>query len=389
MAAKRFKQQVPDEDPYQRGSVPQAAGASGADPRPSVRRASHAAEPQRAARRRFSSPDVSVREPADSAAPVRRAAAPDAQVRRAAIPDARANRPVSAPRHGSRFADASRATASAHRFPHLGGTHDIHLAPGEAPVTASAGDEPSSFSTDDAPRPIGVDPSETGSFSTIGAQSGAVISDRTTAARAAKAARKAMPASERRRVRAFRRRGANGSGVASKAAAPSRPMVIGIGAAALVVIVLFVVLARSIISPSAPADVADTAAATTAENVSTDQGVSLGGYTYSVSQVDGTWSLMRDSGDSSDGSAVAIVALSGTPVSVSLHQDTLLVAENLPDGTWDVISYVAADGSTASQLLGSDGQPVSGQGELASSVVDGSSLVLTDTSGTVTTVPLA
>lgn len=351
MAAKRFKQQVPDEAPYQRTSAPHhAADASGANAYPT------------------------------SAGPTRdRAAAHDASG-----VGARPSRP-----RGSRFADASRATASAHRFPNLGGTRDIRLAPGEAPVTSPADDAPSSFSTDDAPRPIGVDPSETGSFSTIGAHSGAVISDRTTAARAAKAARKAMPASERRRVRAFRRRGANGSGVVSKAAAPSRPMVIGIGVAALVVIVLFVVLVQGIISPSAPKGPADTAAATTAENVSTDQGVSLGGYTYSVSQVDGVWSLMRDSGGSADGSAVAIVALSGTPVSVSLHQDTLLVAENLPDGTWDVISYVAADGSTASQLLGSDGQPVSGQGELASSVVDGSNLVLTDTSGAVTTVPLA
>lgn len=253
------------------------------------------------------------------------------------------------------------------------------------------GDGAGSFATDDAPRPIGVDPSETGSFSTIDARSGAVLSDRKTAARAAKAARKAMPASERKRVRSFRRGVADGSGVMSKAPAPSCPMVIGIGVAALVVIILIVALIGSIISPSNTTGTgtgAD-AAATTSENVSTDQGVSLGGYTYSVSQgSDGVWSLMRQSGDNTDGSAVAIVSLSGTPVSVALHQDTLLVAENLSDGTWDVISYVAADGSTASQLLGSDGNPVTGQGELASSEVDGSNLVLTDTAGAKTTVPL-
>lgn len=343
MAAKRFKQQVPGENPYQPSSEPRpAAGAS--------RSAAHSA------------------------------------TRPAAWPSADS---TSASRRAQRFADASRATASAHKFPRLGGTHDIRLASGEVPVTSSVGDGAGSFATDDAPRPIGVDPSETGSFSTIDARAGAVISDRKTAARAAKAARKAMPASERKRVRSFRRSGADGSGVMSKASAPSRPMVIGIGVTALVVIILFVALIGSIISPSNTAGSGADAAVTTSENVSTDQGVSLGGYTYSVSQgPDGVWSLMRRSGDNSDGSAVAIVSLSGTPVSVALHQDTLLVAENLSDGTWDVISYVAADGSTASQLLGSDGNPVTGQGELASSEVDGSNLVLTDTAGAKTTVPL-
>lgn len=373
MAAKRFKQQVPGEIPYQPSSEARSA-------------ARHSSAPQQAAHRSAQPATHSNFERRPAAGASRPAAHPAA--RPAAWPSADS---TSAPRRAQRFADASRATASAHKFPHLGGTHDIRLASGEVPVTSSVGDGAGSFATDDAPRPIGVDPSETGSFSTIDARSGAVLSDRKTAARAAKAARKAMPASERKRVRSFRRGVADGSGVMSKAPAPSCPMVIGIGVAALVVIILIVALIGSIISPSNTTGTgtgAD-AAATTSENVSTDQGVSLGGYTYSVSQgSDGVWSLMRQSGDNTDGSAVAIVSLSGTPVSVALHQDTLLVAENLSDGTWDVISYVAADGSTASQLLGSDGNPVTGQGELASSEVDGSNLVLTDTAGAKTTVPL-
>lgn len=356
MAAKRFKQQVPGENPYQPSSEPRSA-------------ARHSSAPQQAAHRSAQPATHSNFERRPAAGASRPAAHPAA--RPAAWPSADS---TSAPRRAQRFADASRATASAHKFPHLGGTHDIRLASGEVPVTSSVGDGAGSFATDDAPRPIGVDPSETGSFSTIDA-------------RAAKAARKAMPVSERKRVRSFRRSDADGSGVVSQASAPSHPMVIGIGVAALVVIILFVALIGSIISPSNT--VGADAAATTSENVSTDQGVSLGGYTYSVSQgSDGVWSLMRQSGDNTDGSAVAIVSLSGTPVSVALHQDTLLVAENLSDGTWDVISYVAADGSTASQLLGSDGNPVTGQGELASSEVDGSNLVLTDTAGAKTTVPL-
>ena len=343
MAAKRFKQQVPGENPYQPSSEPRSA-------------ARHSSAPQQAAHRSAQPATHSNFERRPAAGASCPAAHPAA--RPAAWPSADS---TSAPRRAQRFADASRATASAHKFPHLGGTHDIRLASGEVPVTSSVGDGAGSFATDDAPRPIGVDPSETGSFSTIDARAAV--------------------------LRSFRRSDADGSGVMSKAPAPSCPMVIGIGVAALVVIILFVALIGSIISPSNT--VGTDAAATTSENVSTGQGVSLGGYTYSVSQgSDGVWSLMRQSGDNTDGSAVAIVSLSGTPVSVALHQDTLLVAENLSDGTWDVISYVAADGSTASQLLGSDGNPVTGQGELASSEVDGSNLVLTDTAGAKTTVPL-
>lgn len=376
MAAKRFKQQVSGEIPYQPSSEPRSAARHSSAPQQAAHRSARPATHSNFGRR----PAAGTPRPAAGAS----LSASHPAARPAARPSADS---TSAPRRAQRFADASRATASAHKFPHLGGTHDIRLASGEVPVTSSVGDGAGSFATDDAPRPIGVDPSETGSFSTIDARAGAVISDRKTAARAAKAARKAMPVSERKRVRSFRRSDADGSGVVSQASAPSHPMVIGIGVAALVVIILFVALIGSIISPSNT--VGTDAAATTSENVSTGQGVSLGGYTYSVSQgSDGVWSLMRQSGDNTDGSAVAIVSLSGTPVSVALHQDTLLVAENLSDGTWDVISYVAADGSTASQLLGSDGNPVTGQGELASSEVDGSNLVLTDTAGAKTTVPL-
>lgn len=376
MAAKRFKQQVPGESPYQPSSEARSAARHSSALQQAAHRSAQPVTHSNFGRR----PAAGTPRPAAGSS----LSASHPAARPAARPSADS---TSAPRRAQRFADASRATASAHKFPHLGGTHDIRLASGEVPVTSSVGDGAGSFATDDAPRPIGVDPSETGSFSTIDARAGAVISDRKTAARAAKAARKAMPVSERKRVRSFRRSDADGSGVVSQASAPSHPMVIGIGVAALMVIILFVALIGSIISPSNTAGT--DAAATTSENVSTGQGVSLGGYTYSVSQgSDGVWSLIRQSGDNSDGSAVAIFSLSGTPVSVALHQDTLLVAENLSDGTWDVISYVAADGSTASQLLDSDGNPVTGQGELASSEADGSNLVLTDTAGAKTTVPL-
>lgn len=47
------------------------------------------------------------------------------------------------------------------------------------------------------------------------------------------------------------------------------------------------------------------------------------------------------------------------PVALCLHEGTLFVPENLSDGTWDVICYVVADGSTPAQLLNGDGQPSS------------------------------
>ena len=289
-----------------------------------------------------------------------------------ATPRAATGRPAAGaptPRRGSRFADAARATSDAHRFPKLGGT-STSLVPGQVPVTSSGAHAGSPYAADDAPRPIGVDPATTGSFRTIRASQGAVVSTRETASRAAGAAREALGSSDVMRADARRRR--------SEKPAPSKApkgVVAGIVVACVVIIVLGVTLARALIEPTSGPDEAATTVAQT--SVSSGDGVSVSGATYTTRQAGSGWELVRGSGDG----GTTVAQLSGTPVAICLHEGTLFVPENLSDGTWDIICYVVADGSTATQLLGDDGQPVVGSGELSSAEVDGDAIVLTDASG--------
>lgn len=279
---------------------------------------------------------------------------------------------ASAHPRGSRFADAARATQDSHRFSRLGATQ-THLAEGQVPVVSS----PSPL-VDDAPRPIGVDPSVTGSFSTIRGGQGAVVSTRETASRAAGAAREALDASGVVRSSARKRRAA-----APKPQRAPKAAVAGIVVAAVVVIALAVLAVRSLTAP-APTDVAaQTAVAQT--NASVGEGVNVAGSTYKTQQGDGGWELVKSSGEGD----VVVAQLSGTPVGLCLSEGTLVVPENLSDGTWDVICYMVADGSTPTQLLGNDGNPVVGSGELASADVDGSELVLTAADGSQTRASLS
>ena len=205
---------------------------------------------------------------------------------------------VEAPTRGSRFADASRATAASHSFPALGNT-SMRLVAGQVPTSVSTS------SPDDAPRPINVDPAVTGSFSTIRDGQGAVVTSQAAAAQTSV--------------------GAN------------------------------------------------------------DDGISVAGSSYSTRQGDSGWELVKGEGDD----ATVVAQLSGSPVALCLHEGTLFVPENLSDGTWDVICYVVADGSTPAQLLNGDGQPVVGSGELSAAELDGDSLVVTDASGAQTRLALS
>lgn len=275
------------------------------------------------------------------------------------------NRPQASPRpRGSRFADAANATAGSHKFSNLG-TAQTRLVEGQVPVVSSS----SSFA-DDAPRPIGVDPSVTGSFSTIRGGQGAVVSTRETASRAAGAAREALDASGVVRSSARKRRAA-----APKPQRAPKAAVIGIVVAVVVVVALAVFAVRPLTAPAVSGAAAATAAAQT--NASVGEGVDVAGSTYKTQQGDSGWELVKSSGEGD----VVVAQLSGTPVALCLSEGTLVVPENLSDGTWDVICYMVADGSTPTQLLGNDGNPVVGSGELVSAEVDGSELVLADASG--------
>ena len=311
-------------------------------------------------------------------------------------------RPHAATQHQPRFAEASRATAGAHHFSQLGGNDSFNLAEGQVPVTSVASDDGVgvSFANDDAPRPIGVDPAVTGSFHTITPGQGAVLSTRETAAHAAEVAREAMPEDDvahrtpkgdamagvvtgrraaRRKIRGRKR------GVAKKAPVGA---IVGIVVAGLAVIVLMLmlVLAAALMGPAD--DVAaggDAAATQPLTQVDPGQQLEMNGAPFGVSQTDAGWAFVRESA----GESSTVFTLAGVPVTVLTYNGAFYIPENLGDGTWDVMSYMLADGAVPGQVSGSDGQPVTGQGEVSSAEVNDGNLVIWDVNGNVTTVRLA
>lgn len=140
-----------------------------------------------------------------------------------------------------------------------------------------------------------------------------------------------------------------------KAARPAptrapRGVIAGIIVAVIVVIGLATCAVRSIVDPAPSGDEAQAAAAQTSVGAN-DGGISIAGSSYSTRQGDSGWELVKGEGDD----ATVVAQLSGSPVALCLHEGTLFVPENLSDGTWDVICYVVADGSTPAQLLNGDG----------------------------------
>ena len=119
------------------------------------------------------------------------------------------------------------------------------------------------------------------------------------------------------------------------------------------------------------------------EQVGTDGTVSYGGETYGLARAeDGTWGLVNSVGD-------VILQVGGTPVALVRTEDTLLIPENRDEG-WDVVSYVIGGHlSGVTYVVGPDGEPVSGSGEIASVELDGTTLRVTDAAGSVTDVALA
>ncbi|MBM6676940.1 hypothetical protein H6A07_09360 [Olsenella uli] len=118
------------------------------------------------------------------------------------------------------------------------------------------------------------------------------------------------------------------------------------------------------------------------EQVGTDGSVSYGGETYALRQADdGSWGLVNAAGD-------VLLQLEGTPFGLVRSADTLLVPESR-DGGWDVVSYVVGghlDGIT--YVMGPDGNPVGGSGDITAVELDGTTLRVT-AGGATTDVALA
>lgn len=238
--------------------------------------------------------------------------------------------------------------------------------------------------------------SDSDEISTIGAGQGAHVTTRKNAAEAAVRARKS----------AERRYAERHPEARSPQAGPRRSafnIVLLVVAAVLALTVVFVLgtLVTSLVFP--PAEEQTTHDQTLrpteselqvqeeqrehdagSEQVGTDgDTVSYAGETYALRQGDdGTWGVVNAVGD-------VIISLEGTPYGLLRTADTLLIPENR-DGGWDVVSYVIGGHlSGVTYVVGPDGNPVGGSGDVTSAELDGTTLRVTDSTGATTDVALA
>lgn len=309
--------------------------------------------------------------------PSRHAASP----RRAATPRAHSRNEVPAPHR----ADSPQPRREQVRAPHAttGATarYTMQELPNTPIDTFSADPNMRSEASLDAPRPTPID--DTTAFATLGSGEGAVITNRETAGNTVNAVRDSHTgATQSRRLTAAAQKNVRSRKVRLQT---NKRLFVGLGVAALVVVLIvgFLVI-RAVNSANRLQDDGGRVERTA---VAPGESVSYDDYSYSVQQGDdGTYSFVRTLGEGGD--PLALFTLEGTPVQLILYDGAYLIPENLPDGTWDVVAYTMGDGSVTSQLADTDGNPITGEGTLASASLDGNELVLTDDSGATTRVPL-
>jgi hypothetical protein len=229
-----------------------------------------------------------------------------------------------------------------------------------------------------AARPNNVDPNASGTLSKLKAGQGAVVTSRSNARHGAEAAL------------------AKSSGRHNRLSSKNRPkvrhkegkvktnralfIVLAIAAVAVVGVIGFMVYnaANSVhVSNTPPME----------RTTSTlEQGVTVNGRVYGFKTSGDKYTLVSQNEDGTDTNE--LFQLNGKPVSIIAFDGALVIGENM-DGKWDVVAYTIGDASMASQLVGKDGNPVTGDGQLSSSVLEGSTLLLTTSDGKKTTVPLA
>lgn len=246
---------------------------------------------------------------------------------------------------------------------------------------------------DSAGTPAPVNPR---SITTLHAGQGAEVTTRKNASHAADIARRNAEDRHRRRhssdklstaaARASKRLDRNDVPAAEGPERTKKNIFIIVGGAILVLAVLFF-LVRCVTgaltaSDEAPAQTqqAEQPAEAQQQEAEASGSVVLHGVSYALAQgEDGAWSVTAD--------GEAAFGLSGTPTAIILCNGVLVVPENL-EGGWDVIAYMPADGSLPMQVTDADGNLVGGSGSVVSAELDGSNLVVTDSTGATTTVAL-
>lgn len=277
--------------------------------------------------------------------------------------------PSAARRHAAHSADAPRQP----RISQHPRTNDTGYVPQTVPVATS--------SEQDAPRPIGVDPTATGSFQRISAGQGATMETRDNVEEIVDhtSSWHAIPSDERRL------QGSNRPAVKSRQTRTrgNRKLFIGITVAVVVIVVAALLATGSLLGPKGSTG---GSGQPTTEQTDSAGTVTASGTTYALrQQSDGKYALVSWPEGSASDDPTVYFEFDGSPVQLILYQDTIIIPENTDSG-WDVIAYTMGIGSVGTQVVDEQGNPVQGQGQIQSAQLVGTTLTVTDSTGASTEV---
>ena len=233
----------------------------------------------------------------------------------------------------------------------------------------------------DAPRPIDVDPSETGSFRRISAEEGARLTTRANASETASfRAQKVRPVEAVRMSTAGRPKVEHHE-VEVKS---NKRVFIILGIAALIGVAIGGMLlgrALSSVENIKENPVSEQVQATGAE------GIEYRGAIYALTQQpDGKQTLTVTSEGSS--TPAVLCELPGQPVTLILYNTVFIIPENLPDGTWNIIAHPLGDGGVTQPVTDAEGNPIIGQGEIAQATLAGDAVQVVTATGEQVTISL-
>ena len=286
-----------------------------------------------------------------------------------------------APRHGrhasaSSRPDATDATAGFAAASPAGATPADDQILGVVSITD--GDQENLM--DDAPRPIDVNPAETGSFRRIEANEGARVTTRANASESAQMRAMSPESARSRRLGLAGRPKVERRDVEVQS---NRRVFIALAIAAIVVVgIVGTLLGRALLSVEQAGEKPVVEQMQTGAN----ETIEYRGTVYALEEKDGKYALTSKA-EGADSSA-KVCELEGKPVALVLYNTAFIIPENLPNGTWDIIAHPLGGGSMTQQVTDSDGKPIVNQGEIESASLAGDKVVVKTKDGKEYTVSL-
>ena len=162
------------------------------------------------------------------------------------------------------------------------------------------------------------------------------------------------------------------------------PLVI-IGVAALAVVLILFFLVRGCISSAANQIEPNEEVEPQEVQTTTDDVVTFQGVTFSIDTSTTPAQVVFQEADG--GTSGTLFELEGTPVALMLYNGIIVVPEDLGD-SWDIMAYTLGNDSLPTKVVGPDGNPITGTGDIVEATLDGAVVHVTDSTGATVDVSL-